>query len=98
MQSIPTVTVQDGALGAIIEEPATRKRVYSVWVVIGLVLIATTAAVIAGGATALLASQQGWPLWLVVLVAIYAGLAGAYGALSPQMAMLARANTPTIGG
>lgn len=93
--ALPSVSVAEGALGSIIEKPATRKRVYSVWVILGLVLTAITAGLIAGVAAAVVAETQGWPPPVKIGVVALAAVSGAYGALSPQMAMLARANTPT---
>lgn len=90
--AIPAVTVADGALGEIIDSPKARRQIYSVWVVIGLTLQALTGGVIAGAAAAVAAVAAGWSFWLVVGVAVFAGIAGAYVALTPQVATLARAN------
>lgn len=92
LDSIPNVTVADGALGEIIDDPKARRRVYSVWVIIGLTLQALTGGVIAGAAAAVAAVSAGWTVWLVVGAAVFAGIAGAYVALTPQVATLARAN------
>lgn len=92
--AIPQVEVADGALGSIIESTKTRKLVYTVWVIIGLVLTALTAGLIAGAAAAAVAAEQELPAPAAVGITVLAGIAGAYGALSPQMAMLARANIP----
>lgn len=92
LDAIPAVAVADGALGEIIDDPKSRRRVYSIWVIIGLTLQALTGGVIAGAAAAVAAVSAGWTVWLVVAVAIFAGIAGAYVALTPQVATLARAN------
>lgn len=92
LDAIPAVTVADGALGEIIDDPKARRRVYSIWVIIGLTLQALTGGVIAGAAAAVAAVSAGWTVWLVVAVAVFAGIAGAYVALTPQVATLARAN------
>ncbi|KJL37036.1 hypothetical protein RR49_01148 [Microbacterium ginsengisoli] len=94
LNSIPAVTVDAGALGSVIENPSTRRKVYSVWVIIGLALTGVVAALTAGSGSFVLAQQAGLPWPAAVGIAVLAGAAGAYGALSPQMAMLARANTP----
>lgn len=91
--AIPAVTVAEGALGEIIDDPKTRRKVYSTWVVIGLVIQALTGAVIAGATAALAAVSAGWSFWLVIAISVFAGIAGAYVALTPQVATLARANT-----
>lgn len=79
-------------LGEIIDEPKARRRIYTVWVLIGLTLQALTGGVIAGAAAAVAAVAAGWSFWLIVGVAVFAGIAGAYVALTPQVATLARAN------
>ncbi|KQR97704.1 MAG: hypothetical protein J0I33_07820 [Microbacterium ginsengisoli] len=93
LNSIPAVTVQDGALGAIVESTSTRKRVYSAWILIGLALQAIVAGIIAGTASFAAVAALGWPLLVSVAAAILGAVAGAYAALTPQVATLARANT-----
>lgn len=93
LENIPTVELEAGALGAIVENTDTRKKIYSTWVIIGLVIQGVTAALIGGASLAALASAAGLALLLVVGLAILGGAAAAYGALSPQVTMLARANT-----
>lgn len=93
LNSIPTVELEAGALGAIVEHPEARKKIYSTWVIIGLVIQGVTAALIGGASLAALATAAGLAFLLVVGLAILGGAAAAYGALSPQVTMLARANT-----
>lgn len=92
---IQNVTVQDGALGAIVESTTTRKHVYTVWILIGLALQGIAAAIIAGAGTYAAAAALGLPWWVCIGAAILGGIAGAYAALTPQVATLARANTST---
>lgn len=92
LDAIPNVTVADGALGEIIDDPKARRRVYSIWVIIGLTLQALTGGVIAGAGAAVAAVTAGWSVGLVIGAAVFAGIAGAYVALTPQVATLARAN------
>lgn len=93
LENIPAVELEAGALGAIVENTETRKKIYSTWVIIGLIIQGVTAALIGGASLAALAGAAGlaWPL--VVGLAVLGGAAAAYGALSPQVTMLARANT-----
>lgn len=95
LNSVPAVELEAGALGAIVENTDTRKKIYTVWVIIGLVLSGVTAALIGGASLTALAVAAGlaWPM--VAGLAILGGAAAAYGALSPQVTMLARANTPS---
>lgn len=90
--TIPSVEVEGGALGSIVEDTNTRKKIYSVWIVIGLILQALGAGAIAGYAAAIVVSGWGWPVWAVGGIVLFAVVAGAYAALSPQVAVLARAN------
>lgn len=93
LNNVPAVELEAGALGSIVEDIKTRKRIYSVWVIIGLIIQGVTAALIGGASLAALAIAAGlaWPL--VGGLAFLGGAAAAYGALSPQVTMLARANT-----
>jgi len=105
---IPEVLVADGALGAIVSDPGKRRWIYSAYTIVGLVLRALGAGVGAAvasafaiwAALALIVSEQAhaaldpWMPLIVTLVAVFAFLSGAYGSLSSQVSLLARANTP----
>lgn len=97
IQNLPQVTVEDGALDRVIEDPDTRKKVYSFWTIFGMVLQAVGAGMVAGATAAVATVAIGWALPLVVGLAIFAGISAAYMSLTPQVTQLARANvTPPV--
>lgn len=105
---LPAITVEEGALGAIITNPEQRRRVYSTYTIVSLVLraigVGASAAVAAGfaiwSALALMAADQvraavdPWLPLIVITVAVFAFVSGAWGSLSSQVSILATANTP----
>lgn len=91
--TIPQVEVDANALGSIITSKATRRRVYSVWTLIGLAIIGIGAGGFAATTTAIAANSLGLHLALTVGLSAFSGLSGAYAALSPQVSQLAAANT-----
>ena len=93
LNSIPTVELEAGALGAIVENPEKRARIYAVNTLIGLALMAITAALLAGAITAAAAIGSGWHIAAVIPVAALAAVAAAWGSVQPQVSALARANT-----
>lgn len=93
LNSVPAVEVEAGALGAIVKDPEKRARIYAVNTIVGLALMAITAALLAGAVTASAAISFGWHFAAVIPVTALAALAAAYGALQPQVSALARANT-----
>jgi hypothetical protein len=95
LNTLPAVTVEAGALGAIVENPDTRKRIYAWNTIVGLALTALFAGLGAGAVTAIAAVAAGWHIGLVIGAAVLAGISGAYAALQPQVSALARANTPS---
>ncbi len=110
LAGIPQVTVDDGELGSLIEDPKRRKAIYSVWTLIGLVLVGLGAGMSAGLAavwgvyvaltqtiTPDVARQlHPWLPLVLAAVFLFAFVSGAYAVLSPHIASLARSNT-TIG-
>lgn len=90
---IPAVNVDPNALGAIIENPVSRKRVYAAWNIYGLAIAALTAGTLAAVAAVIVGVAIGWPIWATVPVAFLAANAGIYTALSPSVSNLAAANT-----
>lgn len=107
LADIPQVSVDDGALGAIVTRASDRRRIYTWWTIIGLVLqgvAAGTGSALASGfalwaALTLGVDDQvrdavaGWVPLIVVAVAVFAFVGGAYRALSAQVSSLAVANT-----
>lgn len=93
LQNLPQVTVEEGALDRVIEDPNTRKAVYSFWTIFGLVLLGVGSGVVAGAIAAQAATSLGWETWMVIGVSVFSGIAAAYTAITPQVTQLSRANT-----
>lgn len=107
LAEIPQVSVADGALGAVITSSADRRRIYTVWTIIGLVLQglgAGAASALAAGFALWAALTLGvdeqvrvavapWVPLIVTAVGLFAFATGIYRALSPQVSSLAVANT-----
>ena len=94
--TIPKIDVDPNALGAIVTDAATRKRIYTVWTLFGLALAMIGAGGFAAAVTAIAAIAMGWSPWLVVPVSVFSGLAGVYGIGSQQVSNLAAANTNAV--
>lgn len=92
-ESIPAVEVDSNALGSIVTDTETRKRIYASWSLFGMALSGLGRAGFSGGLTAVGAMALGWHPALVVTVGVFSGLSGFYSALSQQVSNLAAANT-----
>ncbi|WP_187265015.1 hypothetical protein [Homoserinibacter sp. GY 40078] len=84
-----------GALGAVVEDAKTRKRLYAWYVIAALVIGALITGTVAGvGAAATLATMS-LASWLEAWVIVLAIAVGVVGYVGPYAAVLASANTPT---
>lgn len=95
LNTIPSVEVEEGALGAVVKDPAKRARIYAVNTIAGIVLMAVIAALMVGAGAALACIAIGLHVALTIPVVALAAVSAAYTAVQPQVSALARANTTT---
>lgn len=93
-QIIAPPELETGALGAVVEDPRTRKRLYAWYVIAALALGALITGTVAGVAAAATLATIGLAPWLHVWVVVLAIAVGVVGYVGPYAAVLASANTP----
>lgn len=93
IQSIPTVELEAGAVGSIVQNPEKRAQIYAVGTYITLALQSISAGLLAGVGAAGAATQFGIDVPLAVPFVALAAVSGAWLPVQGQISALARANT-----